>query len=79
MIVSHEKKDIIRSHHDVEKDSCRFSKKAVRVSGLSLLPLSLVSAFPFYSSTRVWPNVLPKTVMRLISTLVRWIRLGFMR
>lgn len=38
MIVSHEKKDIIRSHHDLEKDTCRFSKKAVRVSlTLSLL------------------------------------------
>jgi hypothetical protein len=31
MIVSHEKKDIIRSHHDLEKDTCRYTKKAVRV------------------------------------------------
>lgn len=31
MIVSHEKKDIIRSHHDLEKDTCRYTKKAARV------------------------------------------------
>ena len=32
MIVSHEKKDIIRSHHDLEKDTCRYTKKAARVT-----------------------------------------------
>ena len=32
MIVSHEKKDIIRSHHDLEKDTSRYTKKASRVS-----------------------------------------------
>ena len=31
MIVSHEKKDIIRSHYDLDKDTCRYTKKAARV------------------------------------------------
>lgn len=31
MIVSHEQKDIIRSHHDLEKDTCRYHKKACKV------------------------------------------------
>ena len=34
MVVTHEQKDIIRSHYDLEKDnsSCRFYKKACKVS-----------------------------------------------
>ena len=32
MIVSHERKDILRSHHDLDKDTCRYTKKAAKVS-----------------------------------------------
>jgi len=31
MVVSHEQKEIIRSHFDLEKDSCRYYKKASKV------------------------------------------------
>ena len=34
MIVSHEQKDIIRSHHDLEKDTCHYHKKACKVCGI---------------------------------------------
>ena len=30
MVVTHEQKDIIRSHFDLEKDNCRYYKKACR-------------------------------------------------
>ncbi len=37
MIVSHEQKDIIRSHFDLEKDSAQYYKKACKVRNLSPL------------------------------------------
>ena len=36
MIVSHEKKEIIRSHYDLEKDTCKYHKKASKVSKVKL-------------------------------------------
>ncbi len=32
MIVGHERKEIIRSHYDLEKDTCKYHKKASKVS-----------------------------------------------
>lgn len=45
MIVSHEKKEIIRSHYDLEKDTCKYHKKAAKVKVESNLYESRVCVY----------------------------------
>lgn len=82
MIVSHEKKDIIRSHHDLDKDTCRYTKKAAKVreggqpNGYSCIEHHLSFVF---SSMKAWLRGQLKMDMLLIFTVVLWIKLGSMK
>lgn len=71
MVVGHELKDPIRSHHDIDRDVVKHFKRANKVS----TPFSYTAlAKGFISSMTAWPSVVRTTVMPWIFLLAVSIR-----
>ena len=79
MIVSHERKDILRSHHDLDKDTCRYTKKAAKVSEWPCVMNIHHWCCLCDSSMKVWQRGQLKMDMQLTSTAVPWIRQASMK
>ena len=79
MIVSHEKKDIIRSHHDLDKDTCRYTKKAAKVKECGEFNGVYRPLIFCHSSMKAWLRGQLKMDMLLISTVVLLIKLDSMK
>jgi hypothetical protein len=47
MVIDDELKNTIRSHHDIEKDNCKYMKKAMKVN-FPFLPVALLLTFCLY-------------------------------
>jgi hypothetical protein len=67
MVVSNELKEPIRSHHDIDRDTVKHYKRAIKV----IFPTIAISSPSQYisSSTKVWRSVLRTTAMQWISLL----------
>ena len=83
MVVSHEQKEIIRSHFDLEKDNCRYYKKACKVCDPVALFLCRRSTFthwalvlPAVSIMKLWQTGLLRMDMQWTSILVPWTKQG---
>lgn len=79
MVVNNELKEPIRSHHDIERDSVKHYKRAVKVYAFHFpvtppLPLNFIR-----SSMRVSPRECQTTATSLICLLVAWIKSVFWR
>jgi hypothetical protein len=66
MVVGPELKEAIRSHHDIDRDNIKYYKKALKVSN-RIKPGK--PGLTFGSSTKIWPNALPRTVTSSTSSL----------
>lgn len=62
MVVSNELKEPIRSHHDIERDSVKHYKRAVKVSAYAF-QLNPHLAQLYHSSTRLSPRERQTTAM----------------
>lgn len=75
MVVSNELKEPIRSHHDIERDSVKHYKRAVKVYAC---PFASRPSHPtLHSFMRVSPRELQTTAMLSICSLVASIKLVF--
>lgn len=77
MVVSNELKEPIRSHHDIDRDSAKHYKRAVKVRRTFSTAESCSRRL--YSSTKGLPSAHPTTVMLLISSPAAWTRLVYWR
>ena len=56
MIIDNELKNVMRSHHDLEKDNTPYMKKAMRVCDLCLYSTVCIPFFQFRSVTPILRN-----------------------
>jgi hypothetical protein len=76
MVVSNELREPIRSHHDIDRDSVKHYKRAVKVQQFFPFKCS-VSLRLACSSTRAWLNARQQMVTRWIFLLAVSIKLVF--
>lgn len=81
MVVSNELREPIRSHHDIDKETAKYYKKAIKVKQQEIIYGAKEDTNGTHgcSFMKDWANVHPPTAIPLISLLDVWIRLVFWR
>ncbi len=75
MVIDEELKNTIRSHHDIEKDNCKYMKKAMKVTlhlGRTLYAeraQHTICRYKMYSSP---PLIRPPSLPEIMAPLERW-------